>query len=96
MNRQPFELKAIPVIVDADGVSHRFEEDAITVEGSRYFESQNGKKEFNVKWTAEKESRPIDFYLELTLGTGTYEYLTPGQDILFGVSFLRKEKIVER
>ncbi len=96
MNRQPFELKAIPVIVDADGVSHRFEEDAITVEGSRYFESQNGKKEFHVKWTAEKESRPIDFYLELTLGTGTYEYLTPGQDILFGVSFLRKEKIVER
>ena len=96
MNRQPFELKAVPVIVDADGVNHRFEEDAIIVEGSRYYDSPNGKKEFTVIWTAEQTSRPIDVYLELTLGTSVHELLTPEQDIIFGISHLAKEKIIEK
>lgn len=91
MNRQPFELKAVPVILDADGVSHRFVDDAITVEGSRFFTSTNGQKDFYIRWPAETTSRPISIYLEMTLGTGSFEIMAPDQDIVYGIKMISKE-----
>lgn len=91
MNRQAFDLKAVPVVVDADGVSHRFEEDAITAEGSRFFTSPNGQKEFYIRWTAESTNRPISIYLEITLETGSYDILAPDQDIIYGIKRISKE-----
>lgn len=92
MNRQPFELKAVPVILDSDGISHRFEEEAITVEGSRYFtDGPSGRKVFTIRWTAEETNRPISIYLEMTLGTGSYEIMAPDQDIVYGINTISKE-----
>ena len=96
MNRQPFELKAVPVILDADGVSHRFEKSAVVAEGSRYFTSASGQKEFTIIWTAEETNRPISIYLEMTLGTGSYEIMAPDQDILYGIKGISKEVEIKR
>ncbi len=90
LNRQPFELKAVPVIVDADGVSHRFEDNAMTADGARAFISQNGEELFTIEWTAEKVSRPIEVYLDMTLGKSSIEAVTPGQDILYGIRTINK------
>ena len=96
MNRQAFELKAVPVVLDADGVSHRFEDSAVVAEGSRYFTSSSGQKEFTIILPAEETNRPISIYLEMTLGTGSYEILAPGQDILYGIKSISKEVEIKK
>ena len=97
MNRQPFELKAVPVILDSDGISHRFEEEAITAEGSRFFtDGPSGREVFTIRWTAEETNRPISLYLEMTLGTGSFEIIAPDQDIVYGINTISKEVEIKK
>lgn len=86
---QPFDITGYPVVIDADGKHHELKDKSFEVKGGSNFAPTRFLSDFD--WTAEDPARRIQVYFKLTLGTCSYNAITPDQGIEYRLTYVNKE-----